>query len=92
MSDYVPPWTSDDAQTRLVALRLCCSSIWQEDVNTRIVYITLLGFQHNTHQFSHSIEELSAIAHLSEKDCEAALQILEHGWIVKIDGGWRFIS
>jgi len=80
------------------------STIWQEDDQTRIVWITMLALCDRYGDLSASIPGLAQVANVSVKATEAALEKLkkpdkysrskEHQGrrITEIDGGWHIYN
>jgi hypothetical protein len=93
MSGYTPLFGS-----------IVCSSIWDEDKATRIVWITMLALAEANGIVEGSPKGLAHQARVSVKECLTALEILkspdpysrskndEGRRIEEVDGGWRIVN
>lgn len=80
------------------------STIWQEDSDTKVVWITLLAIKNRFGEVAGSIPGLANLANVSIAACERALIKLESPdpysrtkdnegrRILTIDGGWRVLN
>ena len=83
---------------------LITSTIWREDKDTKIVWVTMLAMANIAGQVEGTIPGLAAIANLTIPECETALKKLmspdpysrtkdkEGRRIEEIDGGWVLIN
>jgi hypothetical protein len=83
---------------------LITSTIWREDKDTKIVWVTMLAMANIAGQVEGTIPGLAAMANLTIPECEAALKKLmspdpysrtkdkEGRRIEEIDGGWVLIN
>jgi hypothetical protein len=53
------------------------SSIWEEDVVTRVVWITMLAVKDRDGRVSGSVSSMARIANVDLKECEKAVRLLE---------------
>ena len=80
------------------------SSIWNEDSETRIVWITMLALANPTGMVEGSISGLAPVARVSIEACEKALEKLRQPdkysrtkefdgrRIIDVDGGWQILN
>lgn len=80
------------------------SSIWNEDSETRIVWITMLALSNKEGIVNASVSGLAVMARLPVESCKKAIEKLsspdsdsrtlekEGRRIEKVDGGWRIIN
>lgn len=80
------------------------STIWREDKDTRLLWITMLVMRDRDHMVKCSIPGLAARANITTEECEAALQKLmspdkysqshelEGRRIQQVEGGWFIIN
>ena len=80
------------------------STIWKEDNNTRILWITMLAMRNSRHIVEGSIPGLADMARITTAECEASLAKLlspdpysrtkEHEGrrILEVDGGWVILN
>jgi len=83
---------------------ILASTIWDADMPTRIVWITLLAMADKNGVAEGSLPGLAKFARVTRKDCERALKILiapdpdsrsqEYGGrrIMPVDGGWMLLN
>lgn len=84
--------------------RILDSTIWQEDSNTRVLWITLLAMADRDGIVQCTVPGLASRAHITLADCEHALHKFQqpdkYSWsqenegrrIRQIDGGWELIN
>jgi hypothetical protein len=63
------------AYTKLFS-SIIASSIWQENLVTKVVWITMLAIQNRAHVVEASVPGLAHLAGVSREDCEKALKKL----------------
>lgn len=80
------------------------STIWQEDLATKVVWITMLALKNGRHEVEASVPGLAHVAGVSLQDCEAALKRFESPdpysrnqehegrRIQKVSGGWLILN
>ena len=80
------------------------SSIWNEDMATRIVWVTMMALADKDGNVQASIAGLAPVARITLKECETAIKILsspdeysrsqeEQGRrIIPIEGGWHLVN
>ncbi len=56
---------------------ILASSIWQEDLATKIVWITMLALKNERHEVEASLPGLANLAGVTMKECEAAVKKFE---------------
>jgi hypothetical protein len=83
---------------------LIASSVWQEDLITKVVWITMLAMQNKEHVVEAAIPGLANLAGVSRDDCERALKKLmapdpdsrnkdhEGRRIKEVPGGWLILN
>lgn len=83
---------------------IVASTIWREDNETRLVWITMLALKNDRHEVEASLPGLADLARVSLSDCEKAIkklsdpdkysrnQLHEGRRIAKCDGGWRILN
>lgn len=80
------------------------STIWQEDLATKVVWVTMLALKNGRHEVEASIPGLAHVAGVTIEQCEAALvkfqspdpysrnKSYEGRRIEAVDGGWRILN
>jgi CRISPR/Cas system Type II protein with McrA/HNH and RuvC-like nuclease domain len=68
------------------------STVWLEDSDTRVVWITMLAMADKYGEVSASVPGLAHMANVSIEACRSALARFEGREIEKIDGGWEIIN
>lgn len=83
---------------------IVASSIWQEDAETKVVWITMLALKNERHMVEASVSGLAKLAGVSRTKCEEALKKFEaddpdsrstdHGGkkIKREEGGWLILN
>ena len=83
---------------------IVCSSIWNEDDKTRIVWVTLLALKNGNHVAHTSIGGLAVQARVTVEDCKKAIEkllspddddrsgVLEGRRIQKVPGGFYIVN
>lgn len=83
---------------------IVASTIWREDVSTKVVWVTMLAMKNERHIVEGSVPGLAHLAGVSMEDCEASLKKLkepdpysrnqEHEGrrIEPVDGGWLILN
>lgn len=66
MNSWTPLWS-----------QVVTSSIWEEDVVTRVVWITMLAVKDKNGYVSGSVSSMARLANVALKDCEKAIRLLE---------------
>lgn len=56
---------------------ILASSVWQEDLATRIVWITMLALKNERHEVEASLPGLAKFAGVTMKECEMAIHKFE---------------
>lgn len=83
---------------------IVASTIWREDNETRLVWITMLAMKNERHVVEASIPGLADLARVTMEDCKKALRKLsspdeysrnqenQGRRIMKCDGGWKILN
>ena len=83
---------------------IVASTIWREDVSTKVLWVTMLAMKNERHVVEGSVPGLAHLAGVSLEDCEASLKKLiepdpysrnqEHEGrrIEAVDGGWLILN
>jgi len=83
---------------------IVASSIWSEDLATRIVWVTMLALKNERHMVESSLSGLAHLARVTEEECERAVKLFESPdpdssnpehegrKIEKCVGGWRILN
>jgi hypothetical protein len=83
---------------------IVASTIWREDVSTKVVWVTMLAMKNERHIVEGSVPGLAHLAGVSLVECEASLKKLleadpysrnqDHQGrrIERVDGGWLILN
>lgn len=83
---------------------IVASSIWQEDLATKVVWVTMLAMKNERHIVEASIPGLASLAGVTMEQCQSAITKFispdpysknqEHGGkrIEQVEGGWLILN